>query len=93
MYIYSHPGLETSSTALPDVEVFEIDPFDAELCPSCALNEDDSDGYPPEHGPDHYGFYWWFCLPGCLPDGDASGPFSTPAEAVADALGEADAHG
>jgi hypothetical protein len=69
---YSDPSRESNPTALPDIEVFEIDHGNT------VVVNDEGEPFPP-------GWYWWSCFPGCLPDGEALGPFDTEAEALANA--------
>jgi hypothetical protein len=65
--VYSDPARASDPHALPDVEVFYVEP-----------GEWTHNGSPIESG-----WYFWPCFPGCLPDSDPIGPFGTEAEAIA----------
>ena len=74
MQAYSDPKRESDPHALPDLEVFYIDPREA------GTRRFNVDGPVTQSG-----WYWWTCFPGCLPDSEPNGPFATQAEALADA--------
>ncbi len=81
MQAYSDPDREYDPTALPNVEVFQIDD-------KGYLN---GEPFVLPHEPSEQafglvlGWYWWSCFPGCLPDSEPVGPFETEASALADA--------
>ncbi|KKK51741.1 hypothetical protein LCGC14_3111910 [marine sediment metagenome] len=82
MQAYSNPDREKDPTALPDVEVFQID--------DKGYSNGEPFVLPHEPGEQAFGltqpgWYWWVCFPGCLPDGTPFGPFETEATALADA--------
>ena len=79
MQAYSDPKRESDPHALPDVEVFEVEP--GGWSPSECVGDYDTDDQR-ELEP---GYYYRFCFPGCLPDSDPIGPFDTEEEALADA--------
>ena len=70
---YSDPARASDPHALPDVEVFYLDP--------------ETHKYSLAEGWIGYeaGWYWWSCFPGCLPEGDPIGPFESAEDAIADA--------
>ena len=70
MYAYSNPAREHDDYALPDVEVYYVNP---------ETTFDEVGNYLPS------GWYWHSCFPGCLPDGDPIGPFNSEQEALNDA--------
>ncbi len=78
-YDYSIPERETDPFALPDLEVFWINPHD-ELHKEAESVEAVLIGQEP-------GWYYWFCFPGCLPDSEPIGPFVSYKEALSDARG------
>ena len=80
---YSDPTREDDLYALPNVEVFYVDEFEA--AENARLNgngTNDPIDYVVAETP---GWYWWSCFPGCLPDSDPYGPFDTEQEAINDA--------
>ena len=79
MQFYTDPTRESDPHALPDAEVFYIEP--GGWSPS-EIEGDYESGDTRELEP---GWYWWACFPGCLPDGDPIGPFDTKQAAIADA--------
>ena len=79
---YSDPSRENDEHALPDIEVFYMDRFEA--ADQSLINASYGDSDLPAN-PDQPGWYWQSCFPGCLPDGDPIGPFATEQEALEDA--------
>ena len=70
---YSNPARAADPHALPDIEVFFLDPQEA----ATMSNELDDDSEM------EAGWYWWACFPGCMPDSEPEGPYATEAEALA----------
>jgi hypothetical protein len=82
MQAYSDPSRASDPTALPDVEVFYVEP--GGWTPDELRGDMESTRGPALED----GWYWWSCFPGCLPDGDPVGPFDSEATALADARGD-----
>ena len=80
---YSDPTREDDPYALPNVEVFYVDEFEA--AENARLNGNGTNDFLDCVVADKPGWYWWSCFPGCLPDGDPYGPFDTEQEAITDA--------
>lgn len=81
--VYSNPEREHEPHALPNIEVFYIDQFDADQ--NARLNDNGTNDFVDYVVADKAGWYWWACFPGCIPDSDPCGPFGTEAEATEDA--------
>ena len=82
MQAYSDPNREQDPTALPDIELFEIDGRGYSDGKPFVLCHDPGET---AYGLAEPGWYYWMCFPGCLPDSDPLGPFRTMQEALDDA--------
>ncbi len=70
---YTDPTREEDPHALPDAEVFHVDPTECILLENGTLSH---------YGDLGEGWFWWQKSPGCLPDGEPNGPFETEDAAV-----------